>query len=190
MNQILDIIGSMVLGGIILIMVIGFNGNITQSAGTQTFYVNVQTNMTEATKLLEADLRLLGYQNTVHNDTNRITFADTGKIVFKEDMDDNGTLDSISYYLGTTMPPGVDNPRVRMLYRRVNTNAPQAMNLGVTRLRFWYYDGAGNVTSTLSMIRIIKASISMESLRAYNHVYSGAYWERVIQPKNLIVNAR
>ena len=182
MSQMQDLIGSMVLGGILLLMIVGFNGNITENAALQRFHSNVQSNLTTVTNMLETDLRLLGYRIS---DTTKVSFADTGKIVFREDFDDNGTVDSISYYLGTTTPPGVVNPRTRILYRRVNAQAPQQMNLGITRFQLWYYDANGNVASMPSRIRTIKIAMSFESTQPYDKIYSGAYWERTIKPKNL-----
>ena len=190
----------MVLGGIILLMIVSFNGNITENAALQTFHTTVQSNLTTVTNIFEKDLRLLGYRIT---DTNKVSFADTSKIVFKEDFDDNGTVDSITYYLGTTRPPKTTNPRVRILYRQVNANGVQQLNLGVTRFRLWYYDVNGNVASIPSKIRTIKVAFTIESPQPIIRVmskasrsldaatlpndttYSGAYWERTIRPRNL-----
>ena len=189
----------MVLGGILLLMVVTFNGNLTGSAALQRFHSNVQTNLTTVTGIVENDFRLLGYEQISGNDPYRITFADTSKIVFKEDYDANGTVDSISYYLGTTTPPGVVNKSARILYRKVNTGAAQEINAGVTRFRMWYYDAKDSVTTIPANIRTIKIAVNVESpqpiLRnrtkamlsssSNDSTYSGAYWERTITPKNL-----
>ena len=37
MNQIHDLLGSIIIGGIVLLMLVVFNGNVMESAGTQTF---------------------------------------------------------------------------------------------------------------------------------------------------------
>ena len=182
MNELQDIIGSMVFGGIILVMVVGFNGTITQSAALQTFHTNVQSNLTTVTNILETDLRLSGYRIT---DSNKVSFADTSKIVFKGDFDDNGTVDSITYYLGTTVPPGVINPRARILYRTLNTRGAQQMNVGITKFRLWYYDAQNNATAVPSKVSSMKVAISIESTQPYDTTYSGGYWERTIKPKNL-----
>jgi hypothetical protein len=182
MNEMQDILGSMVFGGIIMVMVISFNGNISESAALQTFHTTVQTNATTVTNILEYDLRKLGYRVT---SSDKITIADTNRIAFKGDFDNNGTTDSITYYVGSTVPSGVSNPRSRLLYRQLNANSPQTMNLGITKFHLWYYGANGASTDTLSQIRTIKVALSFESNSPYNGIYSGAYWERVIKPKNL-----
>ncbi len=182
MNEMQDILGSIVFGGIILVMVLGFNGNISESAAIQTFHTTVQTNTTTLTNILEYDLRKLGYRVP---GTLKITIADTNRIRFNGDFDNNGTVDSITYSIGSTMPAGVTNPRARTMYRQLNTQSTQAMNLGITKFRLWYYDASGNSITLPSNVRVIKVALNFESNHAYNNRYTGEYWERVFKPKNL-----
>src|SRR5437867_266744 len=138
MSQMHDIIGSMIIGGIVLLMLMVFNGNVVESSGTQIYKTTVQGNLTTVTDILETDFRKMGYRLPRLQDS-AITFADTGKISFKGDFDDNGVIDSLTYYLDTAKTALTPNPNDKLLYRKLNTSAPQAMCVGAIRFRIQYY---------------------------------------------------
>ena len=203
MNQILDYIGSLIIGGIILIMIVAFNGNVLESSGVQVFKTTVQSNLTTVTDIIETDIRKMGYRVAMPVDS-AITYADTSKIIFKGDFDDNGTIDSLQYYLSSNGSSLTNNPKDSVLYRKLNNNPAQPMFVGITKFKLRYYDRldslfTGNRISNPSLIKSLKLSISIESNdrildsrrgeylgNALNDTtYSGVYWERKIKPKNL-----
>ncbi len=189
MQVVYDILGSMIIGGMILVMVLGFNANIIEGAGMQTMKTTVQGNMTTLSNVLEYDFRKMGYRVALPQDS-AITYADTSMIVFKGDFDNNGTVDKMSYAFNTSHPNGVTNPRAKMLYRQISGFAANSINVGITNFRFTYYDTlgvpfAGNIVSKPSAIRTIKVSVNMETKEPYDTSYSGVYWERIIKPNNI-----
>jgi hypothetical protein len=188
MNSTLDIVASIVVGGIILLMLLGFNGTVINGAAQQTLKGTVQTNLTSVTDLLECDLRKLGYNISALSDT-CIAYADTSKVSFYSDLDNSGSVKTVQYWLSTTNDPSKVNPRARILYRKVN-NSQQTITLGITQLRFFYYDSSGqpltsNPVSRPSKIRSIRMIVTAESGAPYNSSYSGVTWERIFKPKNL-----
>ena len=204
MNQIHDLLGSIIIGGIVLLMLLVFNGNVMQSAGTQTFKTIVQSNLTAVTDILEFDLRKMGYRLSATQDT-AIYLADSNRITFRGDFDDNGTVDQVQYYIDTVTAFLTNNPRDRVLHRRLNGGPPVNMYLGMIGLKIQYY---GNndipITNTpvasasLNTIKSVKVSISIESKDRFYDIrksqrmgnpfndttYAGAYWERKIKPQN------
>lgn len=189
MQMVYDILGSMIIGGMILVMVLGFNANIIQGAGLQTFNTTVQGNMTTVTNVLEYDFRKMGFQVAFPQDSS-ITYADSTRISFKGDFDNDGTVDNMTYFFNTASNALCTNPRARVLYKTLNGGPAQSINVGMTRMRFDYYNAAGtsfggNVVAMPSLIKSFKVTISIESKEPYDTLYAGVYWDRTIKPRNL-----
>lgn len=189
MQVIYDIIGSIIIGGIILLMLVSFNSSVMEGAAVQTFTSIVQSNVTSVTDLIEYDFRKMGYRvGSIHDSA--IVYADSSKIVMKGDIDNNGTVETVTYYLDLAAKSGHVNPRSRILYRQVNGAGAQRINLGITRFRMAYYNAADsllveNPVKAPSSIRAIRLAINMESTSPYDKTYAGTTWERTITPKNL-----
>lgn len=193
--NIMDLVGSFIIGGIVLVMLVGFNGNIMEDAGSQTIKVMAQTNLTEVTNIIDYEFRKLGYRVGGAPDSS-ILYADSMKIVFRGDIDNNGTVDTILYRFSPSVS-GFSNPNTHVLYKSVNSQSQQKINIGITRMRFWYYDASGtllmsNPVETPSKIKSFKVAINVESLEPYKEttmpylkLNPGAYWERTFKPQNL-----
>lgn len=199
---IIDLIGSFVLFGWLLLTAIRVN--IANSENMQTYggELLVQENLVEVTRLLEYDFRKIGFckePNNLPDPTKAIILADSLRLKFLTDVDltgsgPDGVVDSIYYYLGTTAElASTQNPRDRLLYRVVNGAAAKGSNLGITSFRFRYYDGAGNelgvpVTApNLQRIQTIQISLIVENVVAgelvetapINTQYSSAFWQQL-----------
>lgn len=189
MQVIYDIIGSIIIGGIILLMLLSFNSSVMEGSAMQTFTTIVQTNMTSVTDLIEYDFRKMGYRvGSIHDSA--VVYADSVRILMKGDIDNNGTVERIAYFLDVANKSGHVNPRSRILYRQVNGAPAQRINLGITRFRLAYYDRADqlitdNPVKSPSRIRSIRLAINIESTSPYDAKYAGTTWERTITPKNL-----
>lgn len=189
MQMVYDIIGSMIIGGMILVMVLGFNANLMEGAGMQTFRTTVQGNMTTLTNIMEYDFRKMGYGVPTPQDS-AIVYADTTRVTIRGDFDDNETIENISYTYNPTTLAGGTNPRTRILTRAVSGLAAQSINVGITKFRLTYFDSAGvafagNVVAVPSRIRSIKLTLNIESKEPYDKNYAGVFWERTIKPSNL-----
>ena len=103
MAFLIDIIGSLVLVGVLILTVATVNINMNQALYETTFELNTQENLVELARTLEYDFVKIGYGATAP----AITVADTDRITFKGDFVNNGVVDSIRYYLGSTTAPGV-----------------------------------------------------------------------------------
>lgn len=187
MPTMLDIIGSFIIGGMVLVAVITLNIDISNNAARMTYDLVVQENMVELTREVEYDFYKIGYR--VPSDT-AITSADSTDITFLADIDDDGTVESVRYYLGSpdelTSTPNTED---RLLYRVVNSETPKSSNMGVTAFGLKYYDESGNETSDLGDIQAIKVSLDVESPFPYSDTtfvaYAGQHWEEYIVPMNI-----
>lgn len=205
MNQLQDIIGSIIIGGIVLLMLIVFNGNIMESSGTQTFKTIVQGNLTNVTNIMEYDFRKMGYRLSPSQDT-AISYADDNKIVFRGDIDDDGSVDVVQYYVDNVGAGLTANPNDLVLHRRINGGSPINMYVGTISLSFQYY-GANDAPittvpvspATLPTIKGVKVSLNIQSKDRFYDTrkgqyisnpfndtsYAGAYWQRIIKPQNV-----
>lgn len=183
MNVILDYLTSMMSGGIILMTLLGFYGHVEETAAQQAINNSVQEDLTSSTEVMEYDLRKIGYGTTT--DPFKVTYADSTKIVFKTDIDNNGSIDSVTYALGTVQTPGSTNPLSRILYRTVNAQKSVGLIYGVTHFRLNYFDASGAPTLTLQAIRSMDVAMNIESPVVIDGQSPGVYWERNITPTNL-----
>src|ERR1051326_2593151 len=195
MQTLYDIVISVALGGLLLSMLVMFNGNLVEGGTAQWLKIMTQTNFTEVTKDLEFSLRKMGYRVPAANDS-AIVIADSNKIKFKGDFDNTGTVDTLTYYLNPAAS-GNQNTNTHVLNMTLNAGAVQKINIGITKFRLTYYDAAETPyttypVSTPSKISSIKVSMNLESKvpyklksESYVKLNPGVYWERTFKPKNL-----
>lgn len=184
MNTFLDIVGSTIIGGIILLTILSYNGNLNEASLSQTTSNIVQSNLNSMSQILDFDFKKIGFGVS---DSIKIIIADTSRIVFLSDMDNNGKIDTLAYYLSSIDTLlSTQNPRDRYLFRIMNTQKPLSTNLGITAFRLWYYDKKGKITTFRSKIRSFKVELYCESIYPLegNH-YPVAYWNKTINPRNL-----
>ena len=205
MAAILDIVGSIIFSGILLLTGIRLNTYIGSCQYQSLFDLRAQQQCTQLGSIVENDLYKIGYGDTTGMPS--IQIADTSTLQFTADIDDNGTLDSVRYYLGRSRASFKgSNPRHRILYRRFNNRPAVPMDFGVTRFRLQYYDENGvEDNDTLSEITAIRVRFDLEScyrsvtaggsatpgdirnskMGGKDTVYNSVHWEQFIVPKTL-----
>ena len=184
MNTLLDIVGSTIIGGIILLLLLTYNANVSDASISQTTSNIVQSNLNSIASVLDYDFKKIGFGVT---DSIKIIGADTSYISFLSDMDNNGKIDTITYFVSNTNAlSSTPNPRDRFLFRTVNTQPPSSSSLGVTVFRLVYYDKHGNVTTNLASIKSFKVELYCESTYPLSgNTYPVAYWNKTLNPRNL-----
>jgi hypothetical protein len=181
MKESIDYILSLIFGGMAFTMLINFQIGVGNTASEQIFESAVQGDLNTATSILAYDFQKIGYGST---DSVKVTQADTSTISFKSDIDANGTVETVKYYLGETVP-GSMNPNSRMLYRQINGGTPNVIAGGVSKFRLSYYNSAGSPTSVLSQVRSVYVALTVESNYGTDSTYPAVCWERTIKPRNL-----
>jgi len=195
MNILLDIFGSIIIAGLLLLMIIKLN----IFASNATYYsdneLKLQQNAKTLAEIINYDLRKVGYQ---HNGT-AIIAAEPTRIKFYADMQapgttGHGTMDVVEYFLSdSTKAVSTSNPRDKVLYRIVNeTDSISGPSLGLVDLKFSYMNSRGIVTSYLDSIKYIKAEFWVEPYELVNNFITGVrdssvftYWELTINPRNI-----
>lgn len=186
-STILDIIGSMIIGGILLSITARLNDAATSKVYNNGAELSLQENMAVVAYILETDFRKIGFcsdWNKFPDPSKAIVYADESSIKYLTDIDSDTNMDSIRYYLGPTSELlSTPNPRDRMLYRVVNNEAPQTSNLGVTQFRLVYFDALGDTIAppiTIpGLINSIEINLALETVAAYDTAYSSAFWRQI-----------
>ena len=201
-STLLDILGSMVIGGILLTILLRLNDASTQKIYAKSNDLSIQQNLTTLVQIIEYDFRKIGYTvdpsacidprtNGIFQPTNAIISATETSLSYYADVFipfvdpyQLGDLDSVRYYLGPTSEcSSTPNPRDRILYRVVNDEIPIPSNLGVTEFRLVYYDVNNDTIPTPvvdpDLIQKIEINLVVEDVAAYDEKYSNAFWKQL-----------
>src|ERR1035437_10799748 len=134
---IIDIIGSIIIGGMMLGIILKLNNTASWNVYSNSGELNCQTNLAGMSTMLENDFRKIDYcsdYTNIQDPANAILNADTSNIKFISDVNRNGKMDTINYYLGpATELNSTLNPRDKILYRIVNKEAKMGSDAGITR---------------------------------------------------------
>jgi len=195
-GTLLDVLGSIIIGGILLTIVFRLNGAATEKTYNNSGELSLQQNLSTIAQIIEHDFRKIGYcadWNKLPDPTKAILLADSSAIKYLTDVEPDGNLDSIYYYLGPTSELlATENPRDRILYRVINDEAPVQSNLGVTQFYMVYYDALGDrinlPISNNGEISSIEINVTVENVAAYDTSYSKAYWRQIRMVSRNLIN--
>jgi len=186
-STIIDILGSIIIGGILMSIAWRLSDAATEKTYNNGGELSLQQNLATVAQIIEWDFRKIGYckdWNKLPDPSKAILYADTSSIKFLTDVDYDGALDSIYYYMGPTSELSeTENPRDKILYRVVNDETPVQSNLGLTRFYMVYFDALGDSVSlppdNYGLIASIEINVVVENVAAYNEKYSSAYWRQI-----------
>ncbi|MBK9099867.1 MAG: hypothetical protein IPM14_17540 [bacterium] len=186
-NVILDIIGSMVIAGILMVSIFRLQNSSTEDLYRGTGNLTAQTNLATIVQILENDFRRIGYcadWQQIPVPTEAILYADSTSIKYLTDMDQNGFIDTMHYYFdAATDIPGTPNPRDRYLYRVVDNETPTGVNLGVTQFKMEFYNALGTKLNfpiaNPQEIYSMQIDIIVEDVAAYDEKYQTIFWRQI-----------
>jgi len=188
MNVLLDILGSSFVGGMVLLLILKLNMYGSNQRFSSDSELQLQQNAKTQAEVLNYDLRKIGYGC----DSTAIAVAEEERITFYADMDRNGTIDIVTYYLDKRPTPGTTNPDDIVLCRVVNSDTLSGPSLGLVKLKFSYTDSRGTPTDLLWNIKYVKVELWVETLEPVEslftkptHPYPFTYWEMTISPRNI-----
>jgi hypothetical protein len=186
-NVLLDILGSIVIGGILLLSMAHVNESSTKDLYKGSGNLVAQTNLATVVQILETDFRKIGYcadWQQIPTPSEAILFADSTSIRYLTDVDSDGVVDTMFYFIDyATDIPETPNPRDRFLYRVVNSEAPVGVNLGVTQFKLIFYDALGTLLTfpiaDAREIYTMQIDITVEDVAAYNQEYQTVFWRQI-----------
>jgi hypothetical protein len=199
MASMLDVIGAIILFGVVLLMTLQLNIFTAETAMQQNLTAQNQEWVTGNESglgfsgMIEYDLAQIGYGDSL---APSVTLADTNRITFRADIDNNGSVDSVKYYVTNppSIPPG-GNQNLKYLFRKQNTESGLEGWVGVSQFRILYLDNMGRSLpvpvsgASLSDIRSIRVQIALESATRvksdWDTTFASSYWETLISPANI-----
>lgn len=185
--SIFDLIGSVIIGGILLITLIKINDSATRNTYGFTGELVVQENLVTSVEVLEYDFRKIGYCEdpfAIPNTKRAILYADSTDITYLTDVNFDGIPDTMRYYLGPTSELShTPNPDDRMLYQEINGNRA-GVNLGITLFKIKYFGALGEELSLPRSfpptgIFSMQIDIRIENTSAYDEEYRYAFWRQI-----------
>lgn len=195
-STILDILGSTLIGGMLLLILFRVNDATVENNYMYGGELIVQQNLVAVVELIEFDFRKIGYCEDWEKLSNPLLYiisADSNSIKFRTDLDSDGNVDSLWYYSGPVSEiPETPNPRDRYLYRVENDDTPIGTNLGITEFNMIYYDALGNELSSPvvspDLIQMIEINVRVEDVYGYDtgnfekddlDMYASAFWRQI-----------
>jgi len=186
MTVFLDLIGSVVIASFVILLGLRLNQGITGSSNASKANLNVQESMVDIVRTIEYDFRKIGYN--LKDPKTAIAVADSDHIRYRADIDRDGVIDSVDWFLGPKLT-SFANPNVRVLYRQVNGGTPVGAALGVTDFKLKYLNQDGGVPISLNQIWIIETTLKVESPykvqdqiitdQSYENMgYAAAFWRQ------------
>jgi type II secretory pathway component PulJ len=192
-STILDILGSVIISGMLMVILMRLQDANTENIFNNGAELSLQQNLAVSAMVLEHDFRRIGYckKYNLMPSTNAIIAATDSSISFLTDVNDVGKIDTLHYYLGPASElTSTSNPRDRFLYRVVNNEQPQGINLGITQFRLVYFTQLGDTLpppiNQPTLIAAMEINIAVENVEGYDQQYSSAFWRQIrLAAKNL-----
>lgn len=183
MDSTLTLIGSIVIGGVFLLGVMTFYGDVTEHSHEKMFELLTQETTAGFIEIIDHDFQRIGAGLT--GPVPPIFGANV--ISFRGDVDRDGVVDEVTYTLSSTAAASAtENPRDRILYRIVNTDTTINTAAGVDTMIVRFLDAAGSGTTDPFAVRMLDMTLIVESPVPYDTTYARAIWRKRYTPNNLI----
>jgi hypothetical protein len=191
MSNMLDIVGSVLLFGILVLTIGRVQTNLNTAMYANSFTQITQRNAVELAHQLEHDFAKIGF----HASTEKIKAADSLSIKFRSDLMNDGLVDDIEYRVGTiSEADATPNPVDFPLYRKDKDGEIKQL-WGMTRFNLKYYNMeyqqlASPVPSdSLPRIYAIWLTFVMEGREpagsAIDTTYYSITWTKLVYPRNM-----
>ena len=139
--------------------------------------------LVETTRLLlRQELAKIGQEA---NPTSSLIVADDDQIMYKADVDSDGVVDTVSFYLKKFRQSPFENEDIKKFVRKVNNSEEEFAYRGITNIKFFYFDENGIPTNSNSKIRFVGFKLTLQSSERYNDKYQTITIEERLLPKNL-----
>ncbi len=190
-NVLLDILGSIIIGGMLMLILFRLSDSATENAFNYTGELSSQQNLAVVVQILESDFRKIGYcadWEKIPDPSKSIIEADSNKIKFISDIlpdgAPDGNIDTVMYYLGPTSElSSTPNPRDRLLYRVLDNKSDGGVNLGITEFKLVYFDALGDTLpfpiTFPGAITSMEINIAVENTAGYDNKYSSVFWRQI-----------
>ncbi|MBU0561580.1 MAG: hypothetical protein KJ799_17055 [Bacteroidetes bacterium] len=186
MWSLLDAIGATILGSMFMLMVITVTMNMNDSVRDLLENNIAQYRVSETAEIIRSDFYRMGYLVP----SNKIAAADSNRILFYSDLDNNGIVDTLEYKTDATFDLTLAANQVPLL--RIQNNQTLLIAT-VSDFQLTYRDSTGaaftyvSLSSSVNRSRIkgISVEMTMEIDQPDTTVQKAATWKSTIRPRNL-----
>lgn len=185
MSAFLDILGSFLIGSMLAVSVMRMDADVTVRSYQRSLEYGAQANAEAVAGFVADDLRKAGYG--VYGPS--VITADSTRVRFLADLGDDGTVDTVYYAAsGPSDMADTPNPADCLLRRKLNGNPFEEIRVGLTRMRFSYFDVEGDSLAApvdTDRVRCIRVDLVVESPVSYGDCYEATGLQFAVRPKNL-----
>jgi len=187
MSTHLDIIGSVIIGGMIILNFAFFQGERQNSQIESVNKITQQSDITDVTTTLRHDIMKAGFGC----DTLKILQASARVFTFRCDLENDGKLDTVSYTFGNYSNTTVQTTRTTIpLFRIVNGRKVQGADVGIVECYFRYYRLGATYknlieTTAAADVRAVTVGMKVKGAMTSEDGCQYAQSEFTITPKNL-----
>lgn len=198
MDSQLALIGSILIGTLLLFSVFNLQSDIKEHSYRQMQDLSVQNTAMAIIEQLQEDFRQIGYG--VNYPPLAIFALDS--ITFYADLGDDGSIDTVNYRVSTPAEAsGTPNPNDRIFYRWSNSEPILNAAFGVTNFQLRFFDQNGYETTNQLQIKTIEVTLEFEGTSPFVTLpgtrevsedytppepeYAKFYWCEKITPLNL-----
>lgn len=184
MGVMLDIAGALFVRSAIIVVMFTVTTALNDALYFKTAHRTIQGELSNTVEVLESDFVSMGYNVSIGYS---ILQSDTSSIRYLADVNDDGTPDTVAYYLGGTNElNSTPNPNDRFLYRSVSGQQPLAVGQGVTRFFLKYYTAGGIQTMDPTIVSFIGVELRIQhGTFTVGEIYPEVTWQRRLYPLNL-----
>ena len=190
MNAIRETVLALFFAGWIMLMAIKIHTNTSVHLYNTQENVITQQNLYLMTRILEYDLRKVGYG--LANPLGAIHQSDSNRIIFSYDKNPFKVFDSIRVEYKIKY---LNNKKSEMRLQRIeNRHKRTLFPFKIARFRLKYYNQTGQLLPTpvradsLSSIKEIEIFIALESKEKTARKYGKVFYKTRVVPKNLLTN--
>ncbi|HBX64931.1 MAG: hypothetical protein CL670_08910 [Balneola sp.] len=194
------IIISYIIAGFLSITILMVTYNVGFSNQEVTTTLIKKTHSRSIQDIIVNDIPKIGYQNKTVL-ANKFVTADSDEISFYSDLNNDGTINQITWKYTDLPSPGSKNPNDNILRRTVDGDETE-INVGVTSFTIRYYDEYGSTTPMATPISssnfddIIQIEVELELQSSYDLSYRNSddenyittSWQKRFSPVNLRPN--
>lgn len=138
----LDLIGSAIISGLLIITMVRMNASGLTNQSYFSEDLLVQENLRELVRIIESDFRKIGYRIIPDSDGNInmdsiFVYGDANHLIYKSDMKRNGNPILVEYQLGgyiTSTPNDSD----KYLWRKLGSDPRQNIAAGLIKFQLRY----------------------------------------------------
>ena len=191
MGILIDILGSTLIGGILLFLMLNMNLFISSAGYNSDNELRMQQNAKTIAEIINNDFRKIGYKQT----GTAILNAESKRFKFVGDLERPGNpgygiIDTLEYFIQDS---SITNNSDNIILMRVlnNQDSIGGPSLGLVKLNFSYLDSLSSPTNDLTKIRYIKTEFWVKPVDQANDFVTGkkdsvfTYWEFTIYPRNI-----